>query len=55
MKQFHKPSWDDEHGYGFFCPTQEAVIHDDNYCKYVCERRGVRCEHLQNRKNLRYY
>jgi hypothetical protein len=44
MKQHHKPSGDTEQVTGFFCPKHEAVVHDDNYCKYVCDRRGVNCD-----------
>jgi hypothetical protein len=39
----------------FYCPRKDGIIHDLNYCKYVCPRKGLRCEYLNNRKYLRYY
>lgn len=29
---------------GFFCPSKDAMIIDERYCRHVCDRRGVDCE-----------
>jgi hypothetical protein len=34
---------------GFFCPRKDAMITDERYCRHVCDRQGVNCEHRKTK------
>jgi hypothetical protein len=34
---------------GFYCPRKDALITDERYCRNVCDRQGVNCEHRKTK------
>jgi hypothetical protein len=34
---------------GFYCSQKNALITDERYCRNVCDRQGVNCEHRKTK------
>jgi hypothetical protein len=34
---------------GFYCPRRDATITDERYCRHVCDRHSVNCEHRKTK------